>query len=219
MTKVLSFVNSKGGAGKTTLVSTLGVYLHRSGKRVLFIDTDPESSLAKWFGNRVEKADMECMTLQLTRLRARLDHEAGSGQWDYILIDTPGRLEEIRPALDADLVVIPVQSGGHDLLRFTHAWSVAKQAGAKILLVPNRIKAGTRSIAGIGPTLQIITEGSTSICPVIIQDRSGHGSHALRGLTILDIELPTSSGCLEIAELAKTVEELLDDRQTNQSVA
>ena len=43
--KVISFYNVKGGTGKTSLSYLSGQYLSSIGKRVLFVDLDPQASL------------------------------------------------------------------------------------------------------------------------------------------------------------------------------
>jgi chromosome partitioning protein len=49
--KTLSFVNNKGGVGKTTSAQNVGVALHRFTKsKVLFIDLDAQASLTRCFG-------------------------------------------------------------------------------------------------------------------------------------------------------------------------
>jgi chromosome partitioning protein len=43
--KVVSVINSKGGVGKTTVVSNIAAYAAATGKRVLMIDVDPQTNL------------------------------------------------------------------------------------------------------------------------------------------------------------------------------
>lgn len=49
--KIIAIVNQKGGVGKTTACSNLGVGLAGEGKRVLLIDSDPQASLTISLGN------------------------------------------------------------------------------------------------------------------------------------------------------------------------
>jgi len=48
--KVLTFLNEKGGVGKTTLAGTIGAGLAIMGYRVLMIDADPQGHLTISFG-------------------------------------------------------------------------------------------------------------------------------------------------------------------------
>lgn len=46
--KVISFINMKGGVGKTTLCKEIGyTFFKKKNKKILFIDTDPQSNLTQ----------------------------------------------------------------------------------------------------------------------------------------------------------------------------
>lgn len=48
MTKIISFLNIKGGVGKTTSCVNIGALLGESGRKVLIIDMDPQSNATKY---------------------------------------------------------------------------------------------------------------------------------------------------------------------------
>jgi chromosome partitioning protein len=54
--KVITFLNEKGGVGKTTLSTHLAVGLALRGKRVIFIDSDPQANATTAFGAKKRPA-------------------------------------------------------------------------------------------------------------------------------------------------------------------
>lgn len=105
--KVVSFLNPKGGSGKTTAVINIATCLKRGGHSVAVVDTDPQGSLTYW--NRDKKSIFDVYTADdekdVYKVRKELGH------YDYVVIDGAGSLSGITSAavMVSDLVIIPVK--------------------------------------------------------------------------------------------------------------
>ena len=57
MTRIYTFVNQKGGVGKTTTTINMGAYLAKFGQRVLVVDLDPQANATSCLG--VDKENVQ----------------------------------------------------------------------------------------------------------------------------------------------------------------
>jgi chromosome partitioning protein len=126
--KTLAFISGKGGVGKTSLTYLLGAALTQAGRRVQFLDLDPQESLSG--------------ILRIHQVPTPSDPE-------FRVVDTPSRLEsrEVREAIKtADVICIPM---GPSPMDYSVTVSTAelvqklKNPGAKACIVLNRIRKGT----------------------------------------------------------------------------
>lgn len=66
---IVAVANQKGGVGKTTSTVNLGYLLRRAGKRVLVVDTDPQSSLTVYYGADPRALEAKSQTLYHSLLK------------------------------------------------------------------------------------------------------------------------------------------------------
>ncbi|MDX3927773.1 MAG: ParA family protein [Shinella sp.] len=113
---VITFANTKGGAGKTTAVLLVASELVRAGYRVTVLDADPQHWMSRWF-----EASGDCegrLSVVPYATMGTIDRQVSEyrGRCDYLLIDLPGsRSPLLAKAVGyADHVLIPVQGSAMD---------------------------------------------------------------------------------------------------------
>lgn len=52
---IISFLNQKGGVGKTTISTNVAYALSQRGFKVLLVDSDPQHSASDWVSVRGDK--------------------------------------------------------------------------------------------------------------------------------------------------------------------
>lgn len=113
--RTIAFVTQKGGAGKSTLASSIAVAARRAGERVFIIDLDPLQSLVKWSQAR-EAADVPVEHVPCAKLGKALAALEKKGV-TLVVIDAPGADSENSDAAirAADLCIIPARPNVFDL--------------------------------------------------------------------------------------------------------
>ncbi|MBQ9847978.1 MAG: ParA family protein [Clostridia bacterium] len=67
--KIICFANQKGGVGKTTSALNIAACLARSGRKVLFIDSDPQGNATSGIGIKKKNISGNVYDLMIGRLR------------------------------------------------------------------------------------------------------------------------------------------------------
>ena len=111
---VISFVTTKGGAGKSTLAFSTGVAAMQAGQSVAILDLDPQNSTVFWSKAR-KRADLYVESVELDAVAGRLAELSTAG-FSLCILDTPGSAAIAEPAvLASDICLIPARPNVFDL--------------------------------------------------------------------------------------------------------
>lgn len=119
MGKVVLFVQQKGGAGKSMLLTQLAVHFAAAGDSLALIDLDPQRSTTAWFNERRGRpGGTGSMKLRESAdWRASSDIRDAARTVDWVFVDAPGSADVMgRGAMrEADFAVIPCQPAMADV--------------------------------------------------------------------------------------------------------
>lgn len=141
--------SSKGGCGKTTLVTQLATHWVQSGKQTAVIDADRQHSSLRWVGRRPENVP------SVTAIEgSRKAFDRLPGDVERVIVDTPAGVDEkdLEPYLDkADVILVPVLPSHFDLdatldfLTKLRTINRVKRGKLPVGLVGNRLKPWTNA--------------------------------------------------------------------------
>lgn len=142
--KVISVVQEKGGATKTSTSINLGMALNELGYKCIIGDMDREKpDSMRWAeGGDAKLADYVCLIAQ-DNPRDRV--AALKKQCDFLILDTPPNLDgaALKGALLSDLVIIPCSPSVLDQTSLVKASEVAMFAQKPYLFLASKVRKNT----------------------------------------------------------------------------
>jgi chromosome partitioning protein len=141
--------SSKGGCGKTTLVTQLATHWAQAGKQTAIIDADRQQSSLRWVSRRPENVPGVTAVEGSRRAFDRLPADI-----QRTIVDTPAGVgeKELEPYLEkADVILVPVLPSHFDLdatldfLAVLQAIPRVKRGKLPVALVGNRLKPWTNA--------------------------------------------------------------------------
>lgn len=112
---IVSYLNQKGGVGKTTLAVHTAAAVALVGHKVVLVDADPQASALDWLASRKAEHIFPVVGMPRPVLHRQVSDLAAS--FDLIVIDGPPALTDIARSaiLASDLVLIPVTPSPYDV--------------------------------------------------------------------------------------------------------
>jgi len=145
--RVVMMAKQKGGVGATSLARELGVAAAAAGKRVVFVDLDPQGTLRGWWNRRTENASgdpnpglatpaPEGLSDALAQLRA-----AGV---DLCIVDTPPSVHPFIASVMqlADLILLPTRPTTDDLDALPAILDLVEESGRPFAFVVTQVPPG-----------------------------------------------------------------------------
>jgi chromosome partitioning protein len=209
---VIALASRKGGAGKTTLASHLGVQAEAAGAGpVALMDTDPQGGLAGWWNARAA-ATPEWLEPAGSLPTAVASCRAAG--YRTLLIDTPPSLSEtIAEVLAlADLILVPVQPSPNDLRAVGGTVELAAASGKPMVFVINRATVRAR----ITTQAAIALSQHGAVAPVVIHARLDFATSMTDGRTAGELD-PGSKSAGEVAELWTYLQDRLNQGDNHAS--
>ena len=203
---IVSFLNQKGGVGKTTLSINTAVACFEAGLRTLVVDADPQASCLEWSAARNREPLFPVIGMAKATLHRDLPSIAAD--YDLTIIDGAPRVNEFaRSALLAsDMVFIPLQPSPVDVWATDEVVALVREAqnfrpGLRAAFVINR--KITNTVIG----RSVVKAFSDQPFPVLDQQvcqRVVFAECFAEGLGVLEAE-PRGSAADEIRELAQFI--------------
>lgn len=209
MANVISVLNPKGGAGKTTLAIHLARALHLDNHKVLLVDSDRQGSARDWSEAGDGKGGFPVIGLDRPTIEKELISLAEG--YDWVVIDGAAKLEKmIASAVKAsDLVLIPIQPSPLDiwacdsLVEMVQARQQVTDGIPSAAFVVSRAKKGTVLAREV---TDAISEYNFPILQGAIHDRTIFAKSMIDGATALDDDTE-GSAAFEIRHLLKQIKE------------
>lgn len=123
MPKTIAFAGQKGGVGKSTCAIVVAAELMARGRRVLLVDGDAEQGTARqWAAVAGKKGLAAPTTMIATGPSLYKEVQAIADRFDNIILDCPGRLDDVQLAALAlaDFVIFPCGDSPAE------AWALAR---------------------------------------------------------------------------------------------
>ena len=213
---IISFVNQKGGVGKSTTAINLAASLKRKNFSLVLIDADPQGSIVQW--HAVENNDA-FEILHHPEPLDQMDIKELAADYDYVVIDAPPAIGDIAKSIleVSDLAVVPLSPSSLDIWSGWGTLEMIEEAkhsnpDMTVKLLINRKIPGTRVGRDAREAIEVF---DTDILQTELCQRVAFIDAMTSGVSVMQYS-PSSKAAHEIEEL--TEELVLLTAQNTESV-
>jgi chromosome partitioning protein len=134
---IISFLNQKGGVGKTTLSINVATALALKQFKVLLIDADPQNSALDWAS--IRKKDGLFTVVSITKPIIHKEVKKLTRDYDHIVIDGPPRIYDVAKSaiVSSDLIIMPVQPSPYDVWAASEVVTLIKEVSEPLEGIKN----------------------------------------------------------------------------------
>jgi chromosome partitioning protein len=203
---IVTILNQKGGAGKTTLSLHLAVAAEAAKLSTVLIDLDPQVSSANW-NDRRQNGTPVVVSLQHARLQNGLQ-AAKDGGADLVVIDTAPHAEAAAVAAmrAADLVLVPTRPGILDLDAVGTTAELLKLVKTPAYVVLNVMPVGATQL--LKDATAAVGVHGLIVAPVVLHQRADYAHSLIAGQTATEYA-PKGKAAGEVNALLKWVRGIL----------
>lgn len=216
---IISFLNQKGGVGKTTLSVNVAAYLASKGQKVLLVDADKQGSATTWASLREETP---FQVVSMARDNLAKDVLKLAADFEATVIDGPPHAEGIARAciIASDFVALPIEPSGLS----TWASDLTVRQVREAQAFKESLKCGFVVSRKIGNTVigreirSMASEAGIPLLTAEIEQRVAYAESLTMGKTIFEW-LPTGAAAKEIRTLTDEIIEHVQEELRDSAAA